>query len=73
MDTDRDIIEEVLNQDFKTREDIINVLNSINNRLMEILKKINYEKDINYLRFNDMFRLVEDKLNEINESIKAKK
>lgn len=63
----KDIIDEIIDNDYKTKVDILNEMVSINSNIEKILTKIDDEITRNQLRFHQIFNLMKEELDEVKK------
>lgn len=63
----KDIIDEIIDNDYKTKVDILNEMVSINSNIEKILTKIDDEITRNQLRFHQIFKLMQEELDEVKK------
>lgn len=63
----KDIIDEIIDNDYKTKVDILNEMVSINSNIEKILTKIDDEITRNQLRFHQIFNLMQEELGEVKK------
>ena len=63
----KDIIDEIIDNDYKTKVDILNEMVSINSNIEKILTKIDDEITRNQLRFHQIFNLMQEELDEVKK------